>query len=85
MQNYTRERNIYFASGFDRLAEGSATRLAVEDVCDEQILRGVHDESTLLHVAADTEERQIAYSTFGDELVVLNIAIIFTNNRSSFC
>lgn len=53
---YFRE-NSHLASGFDRLAKRTAAGLAVEDVCDEQILRGVHDESALLDVATDTEER----------------------------
>lgn len=46
----------HLASGFNCLAEGSAAGLAVEDVCDEQVLCGVHDESALLHVVSNTEE-----------------------------
>lgn len=46
----------HLASGFNRLAEGSAAGLTIEDVCDEQVLCGVHDESALLYVVANTEE-----------------------------
>lgn len=69
-------RDHHLASGFDCLAEGSAAGFAVEHVCDEQILSGVHDEGALLHVATDTEERQVTHSAFGDELVVLRGASI---------
>jgi len=46
----------HLASGFNRLTEGSAAGLTIEDMCDEQVLCGVHDESALLYVATDTEE-----------------------------
>ena len=68
--------NSYLASGFDCLTERSAAGFAVKDVCDKEILRSMHDEGALLDITADTEERQITYSTFGDEFVVLKIIII---------
>lgn len=82
-------RDHHLASGFDCLAEGSAAGFAVEHVCDEQILSGVHDEGALLHVATDTEERQVTHSALGDELVVLrgaSIVIVIVCIRSHrFC
>lgn len=50
------EGGPHLASGFNSLAESSAAGLAVEDVCDEQVLCGMHDESALFHVAPNTEE-----------------------------
>lgn len=46
----------YLASSFNCLAKSSAAGFAVEDVCDEQILCGVHDESALFYIAPNTEE-----------------------------
>lgn len=78
------KENSYLASGFDCLTERSATRLAVKDVCDKQILRGVHNEGALLDVTTDAEERQVTYSTFGNEFVVLKIIIIVKLTDRSF-
>lgn len=50
------ERTNYLAGGFDGFAKGPAAGLAVEDVCDEEILRGVHYESALFHVLTDAQE-----------------------------
>lgn len=70
------KRINYLAGGFNSFAKGSAAGLAVEDVCDEEILRGVHYESALLHVLSNTEERQITHPTFGDELFLLKYTCI---------
>ena len=55
--------NILFSSpelagGLDGLAERPGVGLGLEDVGDEGVLRGVHDERAVRHVLADAEERQ---------------------------
>ena len=46
------------AGGLDGLAEGSGVGLCLEDVGDEGVLRGVHDERAVRHVLPDAQERQ---------------------------
>ena len=46
------------AGGLDGLAEWPGVGLGLEDVGDEGVLRGVHDERAVRHVLADAEERQ---------------------------
>ena len=67
----------HLAGSFDRFAQGTAARLAVEDVCDEEILRGVHYEGALFHVAADAEERQVTYPALGDKFLLLKHVPLF--------
>ena len=47
-----------FAGRLDGLAERPGVGLCLEDVGDEGVLRGVHDERAVRHVLADAEERQ---------------------------
>lgn len=61
----------HLASSFNSFAKSSAARLAVENVCDEKILRCVHYEGALFHVTTNSEERQITHSTLGDKFLFL--------------
>ena len=47
-----------FARCLDGLAERPGVGLRLEDVGDEGVLGGVHDERHVGHVFADAEERQ---------------------------
>lgn len=71
------EELVYLAGSFDGFAQGPAARLAVEDVRDEEILRGVHYEGALFHVATYTEERQITYPALGDKFLLLKHVPLF--------
>lgn len=53
---------MYLAGSFNSLAEGSRGRLSVEGVSYEQVLGGVHYERTTTDIAADAQERQVAYT-----------------------
>ena len=76
------ERVSHLAGSFDGFAQGPAARLAVEDVCDKEILRGVHYEGALFHVATDTEERQVTYPALGDEFLLLKHVPLFLSALS---
>lgn len=86
------EKNLtidHLASSFNSFAKSSAARLAVENMCDEKILRCVHYEGALFHVTTNSEERQITNSTLGDKFLLLkkrkrkNIHCHFYNKLSN--
>lgn len=73
----------HLAGSFDSFAKSSAARLAVENVCDEKILRGVHYEGALFHVTTNSEERQVTHSTLGDKFLLLKgtLFLYFPSNK----
>lgn len=54
--------SIYLASGFDGFAEGATGRFARERMAHKLVLGRVHDKSAVLHILADTQKAEIAYS-----------------------
>lgn len=62
---------VYLASGFYCFADGAGWRIAAKNVGDVDIVGCVNDETTVLYLATDAQERQKSNTWFDDNFLIV--------------